>query len=772
MLKKILYIKNLGLFNDASCAEHSFDRATLIYAENGRGKSTLASVLRSCSTGDTASVTRRQSLDSDNAPEVNLLFARGNSQTQAKFEENTWSCFYSDILVFDTEFVDKNVYSGTVVNSTHKQGLLEFALGEDAVQLKQLVESETQNVSDKSKEITNIEKQLSHYRNGMPLEEFVNLKPDPDIDQKITSLKSRRDTANNSAFLQSKASPKLVDEPSLNLEAFFTILSTTLEDIEKDAEETVRSHISKYANTNFENWLSQGQVFNHENGCPYCGQVLEKENLIKAYKTHFNQAYKDLKSKVSELAKNIEKRLADEIINQIVSEVERNQTLANEWIKYVGPQRFELEETVLRDNFKKIHILFNQLAQVKQQNPLEKVECDAEKAQASLFWGQVISAVNNCNNSIQICIDRISEFKRKLASENVQEIDKEIKKLELTKIRQTGTICNLIQEWSNAKNEKKLHEHRKATARDDLDTLMTRTLEQYQHKINTLIRKFGGLFEIDQLTHNYRGTGLPRSNYGLKVKGQEVNLSADAVPSFSTALSEGDKRTLAFAFFIARIKDDVNLSSKIIVVDDPVCSLDRNRSSHTKRILRDIGRNSAQLIVLGHDAHFLRELRDDLQKKPVKISTKLFQITRVANDYSNFCPFDIDQECASAYYKNHKRLQDFVDGKTYNDLSTVARSIRPLLEGYLHRRFPGSVSRNQLFGTIIADAKEAQLPNPLFYLKPLVTELSEINDYAGKFHHDTNADDTGSIVPAELLSYAKRALTIIHKGEPLEATKR
>lgn len=171
---------------------------------------------------------------------------------------------------------------------------MEFALGEDAVQLKKQVDSEAQKASEKSREVAAIERRLANYRDGMSLEEFANLQPDPDVDQKITSLQIRLDAAKNNAVLQRKACPELIPEPSLDLEAFFGILSTTLE----DAEETVRSHISKYSNGGLENWLSQGQAFNHENGCPYCGQALKSDNLIKAYKTHFNQAYKDLKSVV------------------------------------------------------------------------------------------------------------------------------------------------------------------------------------------------------------------------------------------------------------------------------------------------------------------------------------------------------------------------------------------------------------------------------------------------------------------------------------------
>lgn len=768
MLKKIIHIKNLGLFKDASCTSPPFDKATLIYAENGRGKSTLASILRSCATGNTASISFRQSLDSHDAPQVNLLFSKGTSNTSAKFDKNTWSNRYPDILVFDAEFVDKNVYSGTTVNTNHRQGLLEFALGEDAVQLKQKVDTEAQKASEKAKEIKNIEQSLQRYRNEMSLKEFAELQLIVDVDQEINSLQKRLDAAKNNNYLQKKSCPTPLTNLQLDIEEFFGILATTIEDIEKDAEQTVRSHINQYSNENFEHWLSQGQVFEDEHNCPYCGQTLTNNDLLKAYKTHFNQAYQDLKSKVADLEQVIEQKLSDTIIDNLVSTVERNQSIADDWTEHVKLQRFELDKDKLLDIFRQIRDLFCQLVQTKQQNLLEAIGTDTEKEQAENLWNQAVSEVNTCDQSINISITTIENFKQQLASENIQQIEQKIKRLTIVKVRHEQTVCDLIQQWTNAKAARQSHEQEKEAARKQLDTLMTQTLQQYQTQINTLVRNFGALFEIDELSHDYRGTGLPRSNYGLKVKGKDVKLSADNAPSFSTALSEGDKRTLAFAFFIARIKADTNINSKIIVVDDPVCSLDRNRRNHTKKILRDIGRESAQLIVLGHDPHFLRDLRDDFQSSQVNMTVKLLKITRTTNHCSNFSTFDIDSECASSYYKNHKILQDFVNGGTVDNLYTVAQSIRPLLEGYLHRRFPGHVQRSKLFGQIIGEAKVAQLPNPLVYLQPLTTELYEINDYAGKFHHDTNAaTDIACINESELRSYAERALTVIHKGSTL-----
>ena len=273
------------------------------------------------------------------------------------------------------------------------------------------------------------------------------------------------------------------------------------------------------------------------------------------------------------------------------------------------------------------------------------------------------------------------------------------------------------------------------------------------------------LFQIDKLVHDYKGTGTARSSYGLKVKGTFIELSANDAPSFSNALSEGDKRTLAFAFFVARIEADVNIGNKIVVIDDPMCSLDRSRRNHTKTILRDISKSSAQLIVLGHDAYFLRDLRDDLHHyHQGSLPIHLAKLVRSQNNNTNFDQLDLEKECASKYYSNYKTIQDFVAGRV-NDPYLVARSIRPLIEGYLHRRFLGHIKKSTLLGKIVGDVNAAIPPSPLVYLQPLASEITEINDYAGKFHHDASSfDSQDSINESELLSYAQRVLKIIHKG--------
>jgi wobble nucleotide-excising tRNase len=764
MLIKITCIKNIGLFRDANHSSHDFAKVTLIYAENGRGKSTLASIFRSCSTNDAKIIHRRRTLDCADSPVVGLIFKTDKKINPATFEDNKWSPCYPDILLFDTDFVDKNVYSGTVINASHREGLLEFALGESAVNLKQKIDDEAKLVSDKNQEITSIEKELKSYRGGLEISVFSKLEVNSDVDEQIEKLETLLNTARDNVNIQKKSYPEILIKPQLDLDSFFEILSKTLEDIEKNAEYIVNQHITNHSTPGFGEWLGQGQLSLDNSNCPYCGQDITSNQLVTAYKTYFNQAYKDMKSDFIKLIENIKIAFGDSNANKIFAGAGKNDYLYKDWQNYISLEEIGLDENLLSNSFKNIHDTLDGLFRVKQQNLFEATNNDTEREQAELLRDKIFLEIERYNNLVHNSIDKIKAFKENLASESIQKIQSDIEMLKLIKKRQEPNTCALIDSWSTAKAAKQEHENRKKAFRNELDQLMNQTLEQYQEKINEIVGKFGALFRIDKLVHDYKGTGTARSNYGLKVKGESVELSADDAPSFSNALSEGDKRTLAFAFFVARIEADANIGNKIVVVDDPVCSLDRSRRNHTKTILLDISTRSAQLIVLGHDAYFLRDLRDDLHKYH-KLPIHLAKLIRSRNDNTDFDQLDLEKECASKYYSSYKTLESFTKGNTTNDLYSVGRSIRPLLEGYLHRRFPGHIKKSTLVGKIVGEVNAAVLPNPLAYLQSLTSEITQVNDYAGKFHHDASSSDSqDSIDESELLSYARRALTIIHKG--------
>ena len=113
MLTKIIRIRNVGLFAEATAnGVVELSRVTLIDGENARGKSTLASIIRSYSLGDAQRIMAHKTIDSAGTPEVNFLVRDGHSSKNAEFVTGAWTGTRPDIVVFDSEFCDDNVYSG------------------------------------------------------------------------------------------------------------------------------------------------------------------------------------------------------------------------------------------------------------------------------------------------------------------------------------------------------------------------------------------------------------------------------------------------------------------------------------------------------------------------------------------------------------------------------------------------------------------------------------------------------------------------------------
>lgn len=296
MLERIAEIKGIGLLHDANGKSYTFQKATLIYADNGRGKTTLASIFRSASTGDAKLITDRKTVDGTFTSKVILHFASGH---KVSFDNGSWSEKRPELLVFDADFIERNVHSGGTVNTGHRKNLLEFALGELAVAARTEVEKATGESKTAADKVQSVVAQLSGHHIGMTLAQFEKLQNVDDVDTRLIDLQKRITAASNVASILSKAMPTMVVEPALDIDRLFVGLAISLKDVHADAEKIVRQHIEALENELAESWLSQGQQFDDSNTCPYCGQGTSENDLISAYQTHFNVAYNDLKAEVT-----------------------------------------------------------------------------------------------------------------------------------------------------------------------------------------------------------------------------------------------------------------------------------------------------------------------------------------------------------------------------------------------------------------------------------------------------------------------------------------
>ena len=132
MIERIQLIRNIGTFDSVDeGGKLPFSRLTLIYAENARGKTTLSAILRSLGRGDPLPIDERHRLSSKARPHV--VLHTGDGGAPVMFDNGAWSRHVPEIVVFDDNFIDENVYSGLSVEADHRQNLHELILGSKGI---------------------------------------------------------------------------------------------------------------------------------------------------------------------------------------------------------------------------------------------------------------------------------------------------------------------------------------------------------------------------------------------------------------------------------------------------------------------------------------------------------------------------------------------------------------------------------------------------------------------------------------------------------------
>ncbi|MFB4202626.1 hypothetical protein KBTX_01673 [wastewater metagenome] len=758
MLERIHRVKGIGLLHDADGRQHSLKKATLFYADNGVGKSTLASIFRSCASNDPDLIRRRRTIDGNCQPDVLLQFSNGQ---QSSFANASWNNPRPELLVFDADFVEKNVYAGGQVSTDQRKNLLQFALGTSAVNAQREYDQADNDALAASQLVRDLTSQLSGFHQGLSLQQFRELAEVPDADNQIAELNERIVEAQNIGLIQAKALPNKLDEPAFDVTEIFRIFGSSLSDIDLAAEQRVKQHLDAHAKPNLERWISDGHAYGETESCPYCDQPLQGVELIQAYRSYFNEDYNELKASVADLPRLISSSAPEAIVDRLQASFSTASATIDGWQEHVEIPPPEFDREAAKENLTAIRERLDALRLTKEENLLESVGSDDAKNELISIWGELVGIVRYCNDGIDNAVNLITAYKASLAAVNLDGLRQAIANLEMAKTRHRQDVLDLFSQLDAAIAREADTKAEKQNKKDALNAIMQTTLERYKDRINQLLSAFGAQFSIPNIDFNYRG-GL-RSSYNLHMRGSNIEL-AGGIPDFKTSLSESDKRTLAFAFFIASVESDTDLANKVIVIDDPMCSLDLNRKQQTRLILKRVHENCKQLIVLMHDIHFMRSLRDEILRTSPPQDVACVKLRTVANRYSNFDAIDLDKECESAYFKCHRVLGEYLNGAAQSSME-VARSIRPMLEGYLHRRFPGLINSGLLFGQVIDAINDAPQDSPLVYAQNIIDELTEINSYAGQFHHDTNPSaDQVQIIDGELRQFVERAIDVVHSG--------
>ena len=304
MIRKIQLLRSIGMFDSVSTgAGIDFGRLVLVYAENGRGKTTLAAVLRSIATNDPSVVMERHRLGSSDPPHVVLNC--GVNAHAAVFENGKWKNLQPnvDIAVYDDIFVDENVYSGLTVDVKHRKQLHELVLGAKGVDLSKQLQSIISQIEIHNVTLNKISAQIKDLElHGVSVDVFCDLPEQQDIDTQIQKSERLFAAAKDQENVHNTPLFDSLDMPIFKIDYIEKVLACSLADLDAAAEAQVRAHINTL-NGNGEQWISGGMLFvqkrNYKGLCPFCAQDLRGSSILDHYRAYFSENYSKIKNLIT-----------------------------------------------------------------------------------------------------------------------------------------------------------------------------------------------------------------------------------------------------------------------------------------------------------------------------------------------------------------------------------------------------------------------------------------------------------------------------------------
>jgi len=759
MLRKIILIKNVGRFlNYSALGNVELKRYNLIFAENGRGKTTLCSVLRSLQSGEPAHVLGRTTLGTGDAPEIKVLIDGGI----ATFSEDAWSTTVPELAIFDSTFVSENVYSGDCVELDHKRNLYRVIIGKEGVDLTRQIEDLDAASRAKS---TDIRERLTAVQalvpKGLNVEAFLALQEDPCIDAKIGEKERELQAVSEADQIKNRTALSEVTLPEFST-GFDTLLGKTVDSISEDAERRVTGQIKAHVmHARGETWLSEGLGYIQENICPFCGQALDgvAATLIGAYKAYFSEAYNALRTEIATLRQGIENEFSDREIARIEKLFDQNASGFEFWSRYcdVAAPTLTGGEGAAGEALRTLRQTALTLIERKASKPLEHVTADDAFMAAKVAFAVMQAGVVTYNQAVRTANVTISARKTATEAANVSTVESALIPLRATKKRHESDTVAACKAYESAQQEKKALEEQKEDVRKKLDDYTKKVIGQYEQTINRLLDDFNAGFRITGSRHGYPG-GVAASSYQILINNTAVDLGNKETPldkpSFRNTLSSGDKNTLALAFFLAQLDHDPNKAGKIVVFDDPFSSQDSFRKNCTVQKIKKCGETCTQVIALSHDDRFLKLIWDRLAHLPAE--RKCLRFARIGLRDTTVSEWDIEVTTQAQFLADRQELVDYYNSAEGRPRDVVNK-IRPVLETYCRNIYPSQFTSADNLGAIIAKIRAAGATLPL---AAILDDLETLNAYTTRYAHGQADAATVAIDDNELHGFVKRTLEI------------
>lgn len=577
VIKKIQKIDDFRIFKHFLWSDdlEEFSKYNLIYGWNGSGKTTLSNVFR-------------QLEERKLFPDCSGLQLQINDEIITEKNINRLSLM---IKVFNQDFVSENVFNP-------KQDVSPiFFLGKEDIRKQNEIsrltternQIETNDLSntlnkittEKDKLCTSIAKNIKDCNRTSEKDRYTNYTKKEFIAKceflKKQDYKNKILTENEFYELKRKkeSTPKdKITEVKLNLLSQTEIKSF----VEPMLNKTVVSETIERLQINNElnEWVSSGlKIYNEEKSgrCPFCEQELKKD-VIESLEKYFNDQYDEFINDLESLKKDIYSY--------------KNATTAHFphetefYIEYRDQYSLSLNEfeSKLREYSNYLDLLLIQIEE-KRKNPFQKIEMKYDISKIDLTGIGILNSIIKLNNAKTTnFIEDLAKSKTKLEEHYVAE-----------------NLDNyLILEVKQNQISQQLREIN--TAIDILDTNI-KELE------NQIIEHLRPAEEINEELHSY--LGRDEIKFEIRENGYQIKRFGEVAKS----LSEGEKTAISFIYFLKTLQDkNFDIKRGIIVIDDPISSLDSNALYNAFGFMKNRTKDALQLFILTHNHSFFKEVKN------------------------------------------------------------------------------------------------------------------------------------------------------------------
>lgn len=343
-----------------------------------------------------------------------------------------------------------------------------------------------------------------------------------------------------------------------------------------------------------EKWISAGRALHSsQDKCQFCESELPS-GLMERYAKHFSDEYDSFMATLKTLREDIN-----------VSRVKDFPDLSSRlYPELVG------EYARLRDGLTALI--------EKRRAALNVLDSAVEAKQTSAFTPRSLPQVEDVSEDIESVLRRISEVVQKHNDKTSQFEQERQKARERLELHYAGKF--VIDRQLPQKREAERTIKAELAVLQERQTALRPAIRKLEELLSNAVK---GAEQLNRILVSFF------SKEDLRVEVAQGHFEIRRGTNVAKNLSEGEKTAIAFAYFTTRLKDkDTNLAETIVVIDDPVSSLDSNHLFNVVALIRTELEGCKQLIVSTHNYEFFNLIREwysdieDLRQKKNKDLTK------------------------------------------------------------------------------------------------------------------------------------------------------